>query len=92
MITVSVGQQQDQAVEAGVGHFSDVSGTTADGLDGGRRKRLILTLHVRLEHTYSCLKLLFLSCVSKSYELSTNTGFLGIIKVFKPQHLLQTSP
>lgn len=60
MITVSVGQQQDQAAEAGVGHLRDVSGTPAYGLDGGRRKRLILTLHVCLEHTNICLKLPFL--------------------------------
>lgn len=82
MITVSVGQQQDQAVEAGVGHLRDVSGTPADGLDGGRRKRLILTLHIRLEHTNICLKLLFFGC----FKTCCPATFLGIIIVFEAQH------
>lgn len=70
-ITVSVGQQEDQAVEAGVGHLRDVSGAPADGLDGGRRKRLILTLHIRLEHTNICLNC-YSSAVLKPSELASH--------------------
>ena len=46
--TVSVGEQKHKAVETGVRDLRDVGGTPADGLDGGRGKRLILALHIRL--------------------------------------------
>lgn len=46
--TVSVGEQQHQTVQTRVRHLRDVGGTPADGLNGGRRKRLVLTLHIRL--------------------------------------------
>lgn len=46
--TVSVGEQQHQTVQTRVRHLRDVGGTPADGLNGGGRKRLVLTLHIRL--------------------------------------------
>lgn len=48
VFTVSVGEQQHQTVQTRVRHLRDVGGTPADGLNGGRRKRLVLTLHIRL--------------------------------------------
>lgn len=47
--TVSVGKQEHQTVETSVRHLGDVGGAPADGLNGGRRKRLVLTLHVGLK-------------------------------------------
>lgn len=48
-VTVSVREQQHQAVEASVRHLRDVGGTPADGLNGGCRKRFVLALHVGLK-------------------------------------------
>ena len=47
--TVSVGEQQHQAIETGVCDLRDVGGTPADGLNGGGSKRFVLALHIGLE-------------------------------------------
>lgn len=47
--TVSIGKEQHQTVETGVCHLRDVGGTPANGLNRGRRKRLVLTLHIGLK-------------------------------------------
>lgn len=49
VVTVSVRKQQHQAAEASVRHLRDVGGTPADGLNGGCRKRFVLTLHIGLK-------------------------------------------
>lgn len=46
--TISIGEQQHQAVEAGVRHLGDVGGAPPYSLNCGCSKRLILTLHIRL--------------------------------------------
>lgn len=47
--TVSVGQQQHQAVQTRVRHLGNVGGTAANGLNSGGCKRLVLALHVGLQ-------------------------------------------
>lgn len=47
-LTVPVGEELDQAVEAGVPHLPDVGGTAPDGLDGGCHKVLVHAADVGL--------------------------------------------
>lgn len=48
-VTVSVGKKQNQTVETGVCHLRDVGGTSANGLDCGCSKRLVLTFNIGLQ-------------------------------------------
>lgn len=47
-LTVPVGQQLHQAVQARVPHLTDVGGTATDGLNGGGHKVFVHTFDVGL--------------------------------------------
>lgn len=48
-LTVTVGQQLDQPIEAGVADSANAGGTAPDGLDGGRHKVLVYAADVGLQ-------------------------------------------
>jgi len=47
-LTIPVGEELDQAIEAGVPHLPDIRGTAPDGLDGGGHKVLVHAADVGL--------------------------------------------
>lgn len=61
-LTVPVGQQLHQAVQARVPHLTDVGGAAADGLDGGSHKVFVHAFNVRLQQKHSPRDSFLLCC------------------------------